>query len=188
MVSPWVPGQPPPPPALALARKPARPAPSSFFSVLSEMVILVREPENPYDRWAIRVDNVRNVKVGHLPRKLVCFVSGAGAGGPGPWAIHLPTTPPGDRWCAICTQHQGLVGRHRPLDARLLRFHPPTSTRLPARPPAAACSWRLWWTRGSSIWRAWSRAAPTMCTRCRCTSMRSVSAPGAPVEWCTALS
>lgn len=54
----------------------------THFLVSSEMVILVREPENPYDRWAIRVDNVRNVKVGHLPRKLVCFVSCTGASCP----------------------------------------------------------------------------------------------------------
>ena len=39
------------------------------------MVILEREPDNQYDRWAIRVDNARGVKVGHLPRKLVCHVS-----------------------------------------------------------------------------------------------------------------
>lgn len=39
-----------------------------------QMVELLREPDNPYDRWAIRVDNVRGVKVGHLPRVLVCHV------------------------------------------------------------------------------------------------------------------
>ncbi|EFN54350.1 hypothetical protein CHLNCDRAFT_135608 [Chlorella variabilis] len=39
------------------------------------MVTLIREPDNPYDGWAIRVDNVRNVKVGHLPRVLVCHLS-----------------------------------------------------------------------------------------------------------------
>ena len=41
----------------------------------NEMVLLVREPENAYDAWAVRVDNVEHVKVGHLPRVLVCHVS-----------------------------------------------------------------------------------------------------------------
>ena len=41
----------------------------------NEMVLLVREPENAYDGWAVRVDNVEHVKVGHLPRVLVCHVS-----------------------------------------------------------------------------------------------------------------
>jgi len=40
-----------------------------------QMVTLIREPENPYDHWAVRVDNVRGEKVGHLPRVLVCHVS-----------------------------------------------------------------------------------------------------------------
>lgn len=35
-----------------------------------EVVLLKREPSNPYDSNAIRVDNVANVQVGHLPRKL----------------------------------------------------------------------------------------------------------------------
>ncbi|KAI0011614.1 SNF2 family N-terminal domain-containing protein [Xylariaceae sp. FL0662B] len=37
----------------------------------SEMIICRREPANPYDRNAIRVDNVMGVQIGHLPRNLV---------------------------------------------------------------------------------------------------------------------
>ena len=33
------------------------------------------DPPRRYEEWAIRVDNVRGVKVGHLPRVLVCHVS-----------------------------------------------------------------------------------------------------------------
>lgn len=40
-----------------------------------QMVSLIRDPANPYDRWAVRVDNVRGQRVGHLPRVLVCHVS-----------------------------------------------------------------------------------------------------------------
>lgn len=36
-----------------------------------ELVVLRREPSNPYDRNAVRVDNVLGSQVGHLPRKLV---------------------------------------------------------------------------------------------------------------------
>lgn len=36
----------------------------------SEFVSLVREPRNPYDRNAIRVDNVRRQQVGHIPRQV----------------------------------------------------------------------------------------------------------------------
>lgn len=39
------------------------------------MVLLIREPHNPYDRWAIRVDNARNEKVGHIPRTVVMRIS-----------------------------------------------------------------------------------------------------------------
>ena len=38
-----------------------------------QMVKLVREPDNPYDRWAVRVDNILGEKVGHLSRQ-VAFV------------------------------------------------------------------------------------------------------------------
>lgn len=40
-----------------------------------EMVILQREADNPYDRWAVRVDNVRGQRVGHLPRTLVMHIA-----------------------------------------------------------------------------------------------------------------
>ncbi|XP_033118246.1 helicase-like transcription factor [Anneissia japonica] len=40
-----------------------------------EMVGLVREPNNPYDRNAVRVDNVRKQKVGHLKRQLAAGIS-----------------------------------------------------------------------------------------------------------------
>jgi SWI/SNF-related matrix-associated actin-dependent regulator of chromatin subfamily A3 len=41
----------------------------------NEMVIFVREPDNIYDRYAIRVDNVENIKVGHVPRTVVQYLS-----------------------------------------------------------------------------------------------------------------
>ncbi|KAG7669835.1 hypothetical protein Ndes2437B_g06024 [Nannochloris sp. 'desiccata'] len=41
----------------------------------NEMVFFVREPDNPYDRFAIRVDNIRNEKVGHIPRTVVEHLS-----------------------------------------------------------------------------------------------------------------
>jgi len=31
-----------------------------------EMMLLVRDPQNPYDRWAVRVENIRGIKVGSL--------------------------------------------------------------------------------------------------------------------------
>ncbi|XP_071949768.1 helicase-like transcription factor [Antedon mediterranea] len=40
-----------------------------------EMVGLVREPNNPYDRNAVRVDNVSKQKVGHLNRHLAAAMS-----------------------------------------------------------------------------------------------------------------
>lgn len=36
----------------------------------NEMVSLRREPQNPYDRNAVRVDNVYGVQVGHIKREL----------------------------------------------------------------------------------------------------------------------
>ncbi len=33
-------------------------------------VTLVREPQNPYDANAIRVDNVNGVQIGHINREL----------------------------------------------------------------------------------------------------------------------
>lgn len=41
----------------------------------NEMVIFVREPRNAYDRFAIRVDNIYNEKVGHVPRTVVEHLS-----------------------------------------------------------------------------------------------------------------
>lgn len=35
-----------------------------------EMVSLTREPHNPYDRNAVRVDNVYGIQVGHIKREL----------------------------------------------------------------------------------------------------------------------
>ena len=35
----------------------------------NEMVSLGREPQNPYDRNAVRVDNVSGVQVGHIKRE-----------------------------------------------------------------------------------------------------------------------
>jgi SWI/SNF-related matrix-associated actin-dependent regulator of chromatin subfamily A3 len=35
---------------------------------MGEMVLLIREPENPYDVNAIRVDNVRGERIGHIAR------------------------------------------------------------------------------------------------------------------------
>jgi len=35
------------------------------------MVKFVREPHNPYDRNAVRVENIRGEKLGHLRRELV---------------------------------------------------------------------------------------------------------------------
>ena len=35
---------------------------------IHEMVVLSREPNNQYDRNAIRVDNVRGNQIGHIPR------------------------------------------------------------------------------------------------------------------------
>ncbi|GBF96868.1 helicase-like transcription factor [Raphidocelis subcapitata] len=40
-----------------------------------ELVGFVREPNNPYDRWAVRVENIRGEKVGHLPRVLVQYIA-----------------------------------------------------------------------------------------------------------------
>ncbi len=41
---------------------------------LVQMVKLVREPNNPYDKWAVRVDNVVGEKVGHLSRQVALVV------------------------------------------------------------------------------------------------------------------
>ncbi|KXZ51801.1 hypothetical protein GPECTOR_11g243 [Gonium pectorale] len=38
-------------------------------AMLGMMVLLIREPNNPYDKWAIRVDNIRGEKIGHISRE-----------------------------------------------------------------------------------------------------------------------
>lgn len=38
------------------------------FATAGEMVVLRREPSNPYDSNAIRVDNVLGNQIGHIPR------------------------------------------------------------------------------------------------------------------------
>jgi SWI/SNF-related matrix-associated actin-dependent regulator of chromatin subfamily A3 len=40
------------------------------YITTGEMVVLTREPHNEYDANAIRVDNVRGEKVGHIPRQM----------------------------------------------------------------------------------------------------------------------
>ena len=41
----------------------------------NEMVNLIREPHNAYDRFALRVDNQRNQQVGHIPKDTVRTIS-----------------------------------------------------------------------------------------------------------------
>ena len=41
---------------------------------MCQMVKLVREPLNPYDKFAVRVDNVLGEKVGHLSRQIAAVV------------------------------------------------------------------------------------------------------------------
>lgn len=40
-----------------------------------EFIKIVREPNNPYDRNAIRIDNLRNEKVGHIKREQAAMLS-----------------------------------------------------------------------------------------------------------------
>ena len=40
------------------------------YATIGEHVMVRREPANPYDRNAIRVDNVRREQIGHIPRKV----------------------------------------------------------------------------------------------------------------------
>ncbi|KAI5865100.1 SNF2 family N-terminal domain-containing protein [Durotheca rogersii] len=39
---------------------------------LGERVLCRREPGNPYDKYAVRVDNVMRIQIGHLPATVVC--------------------------------------------------------------------------------------------------------------------
>lgn len=59
-----------------------------------EGIVLRRQPENPYDRNAVQVLNVRNEQIGHLPREVAAALapimdecSNAGA----PWAFSKST-------------------------------------------------------------------------------------------------
>jgi SWI/SNF-related matrix-associated actin-dependent regulator of chromatin subfamily A3 len=45
------------------------------------MVKFVREPSNPYDANAVRVENIRSEKVGHLRRELVAEIAALMDGG-----------------------------------------------------------------------------------------------------------
>lgn len=56
-----------------------------------EMVILEREQNNVYDHWAIRVDNVRGQRVGHLPRTLVAHLSPLVDAGRWSWRLQCIT-------------------------------------------------------------------------------------------------
>ncbi|KIY99028.1 Helicase-like transcription factor [Monoraphidium neglectum] len=47
----------------------------------NEMVKFVREPSNPYDANAVRVENIRSEKVGHLRRELVAEIAALMDGG-----------------------------------------------------------------------------------------------------------
>ncbi len=40
------------------------------YATMGEQVMIRREPGNPYDSNAIRVDNVQGTQIGHLPRNL----------------------------------------------------------------------------------------------------------------------
>ena len=45
------------------------------YITTGEMVVLTREPRNEHDRNAIRVDNVRGEKVGHIPRQVAATLA-----------------------------------------------------------------------------------------------------------------
>jgi SWI/SNF-related matrix-associated actin-dependent regulator of chromatin subfamily A3 len=40
------------------------------FATMGEQVMIMREPGNPYDSNAIRINNVQGAQIGHLPRNL----------------------------------------------------------------------------------------------------------------------
>jgi SWI/SNF-related matrix-associated actin-dependent regulator of chromatin subfamily A3 len=42
----------------------------SGYATMGEQVMIKREPGNPYDSNAIRVNNVQGTQIGHLPRNL----------------------------------------------------------------------------------------------------------------------
>lgn len=45
------------------------------YATDGEFVIIRREPSNPYDNNAIRVDNVRREQIGHIPRVMAAKLS-----------------------------------------------------------------------------------------------------------------
>lgn len=45
------------------------------YATDGEFVIIRREPSNPYDNNAIRVDNVRREQIGHIPRVMASKLS-----------------------------------------------------------------------------------------------------------------
>lgn len=45
--------------------------------------MIKREPSNPYDSNAIRIDNVQGTQIGHLPRQLAEKLAGFMVGGLG---------------------------------------------------------------------------------------------------------
>ena len=51
--------------------------PLSFFfcSDFEEYVNLIREPQNLYDRNAIRVDNLQHIKVGHIKKQQAAILA-----------------------------------------------------------------------------------------------------------------
>jgi len=42
----------------------------SGYATVNEQVLVKREPGNPYDSNAIRINNVHGTQIGHLPREL----------------------------------------------------------------------------------------------------------------------
>lgn len=45
------------------------------YATIGEQVIVKREPSNPYDSQAVRIDNVRGIQIGHIPRNLAAKLS-----------------------------------------------------------------------------------------------------------------
>lgn len=51
---------------------------TSYYTGLvgvGEQVVLLREPQNPYDRNAIRVLNISGLQVGHIPKNVACYLA-----------------------------------------------------------------------------------------------------------------
>lgn len=46
------------------------------YATAGEQVMVRREPGNPYDSNAIRINNVRGTQIGHLPRELAVKLAG----------------------------------------------------------------------------------------------------------------